>query len=1400
MAADVHNRATKPESVPAAPLVVGVGASAGGLEAFTQLLRNLPTDTGMGFVLVQHLDPHHESALANLLARATAMPVEEVTNDLRVEPNRVYVVPPNTHMGIREGVLKLEPLPETRGVNRSIDVFLQALAEDLHERAIGVILSGAASDGALGLEAIKAEGGLTFAQDESARYDSMPRSAIATGCVDFILKPEDIAKELGRIAGHPLVVRQLFTTAEGERARAAAPADDETILPSGGHGTPATGARQARAESEAARGRPDDNDFKKILLLLRNHNGVDFSLYKFSTIQRRITRRAVLNSNRTLKDYADFLRGNTKELDALYSDVLISVTSFFRNPEAFEVLKRQVFSKFVPKRGGEPFRAWVLGCSTGQEAYSIAMAFVEATEKRPGAYKLQVFATDLNEALLDKARQGFYGTALTQDLSPQRLRRFFVEEEGGYRVSKSLREMVVFAKQNLLADPPFSRMDLVSCRNLLIYLEPDLQRKLIPIFHYALKPSGVLFLGSSESIGGFGELFEPLDKKQKIYSRKRSQSPILFPPSKNGRGGLQYLHVQHASRIDAPEMAPEDQQASDQLRAEAISLREADRVTVSRYAPPGVLVNVNSQVVQFRGSTGAYLEPPTGKASFDVLKMARSGLMLPLRAALDEAKKNNDRVRRENIRFERDGETQAVNLEVIPLKNLPEPYFLILFDEAEKRLEEPHRKPAGAGRAAHISKRDESRRVADLERELAETRDYLQFVREQNEATNEELQASNEEVQSANEELQSINEELETSKEELESANEELVTINEEMAGRNAELGRLNSDLVNFQIATHLAVLVVGRDLTIRQFTSQAEKPFNLLAADMGRPLGSLRHNLELPDLSSLVEGVIASVRESELEVRDKEGCWHSLRIRPYLTLENKVDGAVLLLVDIDALKRTQQDISEARELAEAVIATVPDPLVILNGNLSVRSANAAFYRAFELSPAKTEGHSIFEIDHGAWENATLRRLLEDVIPGNSVFNDFELTSEFERVGRRTLLLSGQVLRHRTDGKPKLALLSMRDVTERRAADRGRDEFLAILAHELRNPLAPIRNALHVLGRPEADREQTTKLLGMMERQTDKLVRLVDELLTASRIIGGKIELKKARIDLTSVLQDAIDSCRSTIESDRHTLRVTLPKNSIMLDADAMRLTQVFSNLLNNAAKYTEPGGTIWIEAARRGTEAEISVRDTGLGISPEMLPHVFELFMQIDATRGRSQGGLGIGLALARNLVHLHGGSIEVQSKGLGEGSTFIVRLPVASDGEFDTSERPSTEGALQNISFQSRVLVVDDDPDVADSLVMLLKSLGATVFVAYSGETALSAIDECKPDVAFIDLGMSPMDGLETARRIRERTGGQNLTLIALSGWGQEEDHRRTRKAGFDHHLLKPLDLDALRKILAQ
>ncbi|MEO8047389.1 MAG: chemotaxis protein CheB [Nitrospirota bacterium] len=1002
-------------------LMVGVGASAGGLEAFQELLRHLPADTGMSFVLVQHLDPKHESALTHLLARATTMPVCEVTQDLRVEPNNIYIIPPNVQMAIVDGVLKLTPRGTVRGAARSIDCFFESLAQDQREHAIGVVLSGTATDGTLGLEAIKAEGGVTFAQDESAKYDSMPRSAIAAGVVDFVLAPEQIAAELARIATHPFVVNAPCEAAPERHEEAEREADHRKTK-----GAARIGSRRAKAEAAAKEDRPDagEDDFKNILLLLGTHCGVDFSRYKSNTIQRRITRRLLLTKHETLVSYAAFLKGNGKELDALYSDLLIGVTSFFRNPEAFDTLKRKVFPKILAQRGrDEPVRVWVLGCSTGQEAYSLAMTFAEATADGAHRAKLQIFATDLNEALLDKARHGLYAPSLAQDVSPERLRRFFVEEEGGYRVSKLLREQVVFARQNVMSDPPFSRMDLIACRNVLIYLEPELQQKIFPAFHYALKPGGFLFLGASESIGTFTDLFAPVDKKQKIFSRKAAPAKIFrlpLPSAPRSAGFARPAHPVAGGRPGWPEG----------LRGEFDAQREADRISVSQFAPPGVLIDAGGQVLQFRGATGAYLEPPTGKVSFDVLRMAREGLMPPLRAALKKATRDCKPVRREGVRLG----TRAIALHVIPLRNVKEPCYLVLFEESavSDGSHPSHQSPGtDAPQATHGASRT---RTAELERELAETRECLQSIQEQNETATEELQASSEEVQSANEELQSMNEELETSKEELESTNEELTTINDEMLSRNSELNRLNADQNNVQISMQTAILLLARDLTIRRFTPPAERMFNLLATDVGRGIGGIRHNLEMPNLERLLAEVLDTVSLREREVQDKDGRWYALRARPYLTLDNKIDGVVLVLSDIDELKRSEQEIKLARDYAEATLRTAPIPLLVLRADLRVNTANDAFYNNFQVTPAMTEDRLIYEIGNGQWNIPALIEVLQDILPNAKVLTQFEITHEFDTIGRRVMLLNARRMENET-GQPLLIVLAIEDVTERRQSE-----------------------------------------------------------------------------------------------------------------------------------------------------------------------------------------------------------------------------------------------------------------------------------------------------------------------------------------------------------------------------
>ncbi len=1660
--------AARKRSLGASFPIVGIGASAGGLEAFTLLLEALPLDTGMGFVLVQHLDPEHESALTHILSRATKLPVREVKNNQPVQANHVYVIPPDTNLSIAQGVLQLAPRPRTGKPHKPIDAFFESLAADQHDRAIGVVLSGTASDGTLGLEAIKAEGGITFAQDDSARHDSMPRSAVAAGCVDLVLAPADIAKEIARIARHPYGAGQplaLPTRAENDRAQATAHEDDETPLPSGGRiGEPGAlrkPAKKARGESKAAQ--TEEDGYRKILLLLRNHSGVDFSLYRSSTIQRRIGRRLVLNKQDTLEDYARFLRGNSKELDALYSDVLISVTSFFRNPEMFDVLQRKVLPELFKQRGDDPLRVWVLGCSTGQEAYSIAMSFVEAADKARRMRRLQVFATDLNDTLLDKARHGLYAKSLAEDISPQRLQRFFIEEEGGYRIGKALREMVVFARQNLISDPPFSRMDLISCRNLLIYLEPSLQKKALPTFHYALKPEGFLLLGASESIGGFTDLFEPIDKKHKIYARKTAPTPAFHLPVKAERGERSAA----GARGSAPAMtAPE---APPGLGGELSAQREADRIAINQFAPPSVLVNAELQVVQFRGPTGAYLEPPAGKASFDVLKMAREGLMLPLRAAINQARKENKTARRDNVRLQQNGTTRSVNLEVIPLKNLRERCFLIVFEKADQTAgARAPEAPPRAGKAAKVTAKAELRRSTELETELAETREYLQSIQEQHEAANEELQAANEEVQSANEELQSVNEELETSKEELESANEELITVNEEMNNRNVELNRLNNDLVNLQTSTRQCVLLLGRDLTIRRFSVQAEKQFELLASDIGRRLGHVRHNLAFADaaqspldLEALATAVIADVREQEHEVRDKTGRWYSLRLRPYMTLDNKIDGAVLVLSDIDSLKRSQEEIGAARDYAEDIIETVREPLLVLDQELRVASANHAFYDTFRVSPSETVGRFIHELGERQWDIPRLRKRLAEILPQNTSVEEFLVEHDFEQLGRRSMLLNARKVvdsqqkterillaidditdrkraeaavraseaRYRqlfesakdgilildvdtatiTEANPFIAELldyphadllgkelweiglfkdkkaskaavrelqarrylryddlpletqsgrqidvemvsniygesdhpviqcNIRDITERKRlqdsehegqlrlefvlgsmpqkiftaepngdvdyfnpqwteftglpfeqikgwgwkvfihphdldetlrrwkqcvdtgqtfvlehrfrradgeyrwhlsralplrdaageivmwagsntdiheqletantlrqytadlseADRRKNEFLAMLAHELRNPLAPIRNALQIMRLTGSKPEVVGSASTMLERQVGQMVRLVDDLLDVSRITRGKIELRKAPVELASVVYQAVEAARPLSDSMNHELTVTLPPEPVYLDADPTRLAQIVGNLLNNASKFSRKRGRIWLTVEQDGAQAVLRVRDLGIGIAADQLPHIFDMFVQADTSLERAIGGLGIGLTLVKNLVEMHGGTVEARSDGADRGSEFIVRLPMVA--EIPASALQQTPSAPA-ITTTCRILVVDDNRDSAESLVMLLTLAGNEMRAAYDGLEAVEAAATFKPDVVLLDIGLPKLNGYEVARRIRQQPEGKNMRLVALTGWGQDEDRQKSKEAGFDAHLVKPVDHAALQTLLVQ
>jgi two-component system CheB/CheR fusion protein len=1392
--------------------VVGIGASAGGLEAFTRLLKRLPVDTGMTFVLVQHLDPVHESALTKLLSKATTMPVREVTNNMRVQPNQVHVIPPNTSLTITEGVLKLQPRKKTDGVHRPIDHFFHSLAEDQHERAISVILSGTASDGTLGCEVIKAEGGITFAQDESAKYDSMPRSATTAGCIDFVLSPEEIAKELARIARHPYVRRN---------------ADEEITSRDVEEGLPES------PKTEKTKPGEKEDPTKKILALLRNKTGVDFSLYRPNTINRRITRRTVLSKEKNLETYLRHLKSDPMELEALYQDLLIGVTGFFRNPEAFEVLKRKVFPKILKNRSSnDTTRVWILGCSTGQEAYSIAMAYLEFAGKANSNPPLQIFATDLNDGLLEKARAGLYANNLVQDLSPQRLRRFFSKEDGGYRISKSIREMCVFARQNLITDPPFSRLDLISCRNLMIYLEPSLQRKIIPTFHYSLKANGFLFLGASETVGANTDLFTAVDNKHKVYSKKPASHPSIVP----------LLSRQKASHTPPPRFQPIGSQESYELDAQ----KEADRITLSRYSPAGVLINADLEVLQFRGMTSPYLSPAPGRASFNVLKMAREGLTLPLRMAINKAKKENQPVRKENVQVDQNGQVKSVSLEVIPLRNIKDRTFLILFEPGTavipsggSEVGASTRTTARAITRGKTTSNDDQmlRENAELKSELANTREYLQTIQEEHEAATEELQASNEEVQSANEELQSINEELETSKEELESTNEELITVNEEMVNRNAELTRLNNDIVNLQSSINVAILLLGRDLSIRRFTQPAEKLFNLLASDTGRPIGVINDNLNFPGLAMLVSEVIETLAGQEREVQDRDGRWFLLRVRPYMTLDNKIDGAVLMLVDITNQKQAE----EAKGRLAAIIQSSDDAIISKDLNGIIATWNQGAQNLFGYTAQEAIGKSITMLiapermneepgilerirqgkQVGYYETIGMRK------DGTTVDISLAVSPIFDSDG--DIVGASRIARDITERKraeeERAALLLREQATRAQAesANRVKDEFLAMVSHELRTPLNAIVGWTHLLKRGKLNQSESERAIQTIDRNATAQAAIINELLDVSSIISGKLKLDMKPVVLAEVINAAVDAIRPAADAKSIEIVTSLDQKAGLVAGEAGRLQQVFSNLLSNAIKFTADEGRVEVQLKPARTNVSVAISDTGAGIRSDFLPHIFERFRQADTSEKRAHGGLGLGLSIVRNLVEMHGGSVRAASEGEGRGATFTVVMPMLAASSYTSltgSQATSYERAVygtgryedskdhRDLDLKSdtlkgiRVLAIDDQTDTRDLITLALTRYGAEVRACASAAEACKMIENWKPEVIVSDIGMPGEDGYDLLRKVRALTpkGGGNIPAIALTGYAAAVDQSKAYAAGYQVHMTKPVELRELVATIAK
>ncbi|HEY1189243.1 MAG TPA: chemotaxis protein CheB [Gemmata sp.] len=968
--------------------VVGIGASADGLEAYTEFLRACPADAGMAYVLVQHLAPDRESLLAEILGKHTPLPVVTVEDGQVVEPDRVYVIRPGHTLTIRDGRLHLGPVLTARGHGRPVDDFFRSLAEEQQQRAVAVVFSGMGSNGTAGAQAVKAVGGLVIAQEpESAKFPAMPRSLIDAHLSDFILRPAEVPEALVRYARQPYVA---------DPGGGAAPRDDSAL--------------------------------GDVLAVLRTRTRHDFAGYRKPTLLRRVRRRMGLGQFASMYDYVRALRQTPAEVTALADDLLIHVTGFFRDPEAWDVLQEKVLGPLAAARpDGAEVRCWVAACATGEEAYTLAILLLEAAEAAGKRFDVKIFATDLAERALGAARVGVFPNGIESEVAPERLARFFDKDDSFYRVKKELRELVVFAPQNVLQDPPFSRLDVASCRNLLIYLEPETQRRVLALLHFGLREGGTLVLGTAESAAPAEGDFEPIDRKYRLFRR--------VGPTRSGTLDLPVLTA--AVRESRPVLDPVGPRLTTPGAAQLVS-----RALLDRYTPAAVAVDAAGHVVHVHGDTSRFLTLPAGAPTLDLMALANEQVRGAVRVALHRAADDQAPVTIRDGLIDTPGGRRRVEVGAAPLgpRGAPPLYLVTFRDYPEPPPQLPREGDPGA-----------TERLAG---ELERVRNELQGALAEMQTSNEELKASHEEATSLNEELQSTNEELETSKEEMQSLNEELVAVNAQLQAKMGELEATANDLGSLLTSTDIAVLFLDPKFRIRRFTPAVKDLLDLIPSDVGRPFVDLRLKFADPNLLTDARAVLDKLIPIERPVESESGRHYLRRVLPYRPQDNRIDGVVVAFVDVTERHRTEAALAREKEYAASIVETLHEPLLVLNPDLTVRSVNPAFYTHFRVNPAETVGRWVYHLGNGQWDIPALRTLLEEVLPDSNVFNDYEVVHEFETIGRRVMLVNARRLDH-----VQLILLGIRDVTERRGTEDAlrqseeRQAFLLRLSDAIR-PLA----------------------------------------------------------------------------------------------------------------------------------------------------------------------------------------------------------------------------------------------------------------------------------------------------------------------------------------------------------
>lgn len=1211
------------QQAPALPYpVAGFGASAGGLQAFKEILENLDPHTGMTFVLVTHLAPDQRSFLSEIVERYTQMPVVSVEDGQRPLPDHLYVVLPNQSLTLREGQFHVEQRPATDRIPRTIDKFFHSLAADQKNHAVGIVLSGADADGALGLKAIKGEGGIAIVQSpDTAVHSGMPRSSIASDHVDLVIPPAEIAVELARLA------RQFTRPEVRSLETGTAPAADE-------------------------------QSFQKILQQLRTVAGLDFRMYKPETLRRRIARRMILLRIDHLAEYYRFLQIRTDELRNLHEDILINVTRFFRDAGFWESLRANVLPVLLQDRPADrPIRIWCAGCSTGEEAYSLAISVLEYFSQHGLDTPLQIFGTDASDQSIETARMAVYPESLITDISPERLRRYFVKVDRGYQVSKRVRDTCIFARQNLCSDPPFSHIDILSCRNVMIYFNQPLQRQIMLTLHYALEPGGYMLLGMSEGLRDYGEVFNVVDRKYKIYLKTGATLPFSYEPPRgyllrHGNGG-------------APSMSSDSEGV---VWPELELQRAADRIVLARFGPPGLVIDDRMNVLQSRGQTSQFLEITPGAVSWNLLRILRESIANEVTTAVQRAIRENIPASEIVTLLDEQQREQHVQVDVLPITSAAARprSFLILF----QNLESGDGKPAEPPALPKLTMDEKERLVAQLRQDLNSTRFHLQSLVEERDARNQELVSANEEIQSANEELQSTNEELETTKEELQSANEELQTVNDELQQRNSILTQTGNDLANLLNSVNIPLLMLTSDLHIRQFTPPMQRLLSVRPADIGRSISEIRLQLSLENIEPILIEVLESLGTRELEVQDREGRWHLLRVRPYRTADNKIEGLVVVLVDIDQLRRSQQHLVDARDFASSVVESVPVPIVVLNEDSTIRTVNTAFRQMTQMSIKELEERSLPEVAALLWGVDDFREKMESLLHSqNGATLEFEHAST--KTSPKTLLFKARALS--TDGS-RVLLLMMEDITLRRDAEllsasqkRALEGEVATAAHELRQTQDELRGlAAHLFTVQEEERQRVARELHDDVSQRLSALDIMLQGVSDQNDSKGELEgLDGARQQLHALNNDvrmmshrlhpAILSelglsaaLKSLVKEfgEREGMLATYSTHKLpsgWSNEAATSIYRISQEALRNVAKHA--GKThVKVILSGDGGQLQLKVMDFGVGFDQEA-----------------ERPGRGLGMISMQERARLAGGTFSVQS-ALGQGTTVTAEIPLKS------------------------------------------------------------------------------------------------------------------------------------------